>query len=55
LRAPSVNQISLTARELEFYALSDNSIHFYINGIRNPYIENKMRITINAEIFDELR
>jgi len=45
----------LSARELEFYALGDNSIHFYINGIRNPYLENKMRLTINSEIFTSLR
>jgi hypothetical protein len=55
LRAPSVNVTGLTARELDDYALVNNSIHFYINGIRNLYIENKMRLTINAEIFAELK
>jgi hypothetical protein len=55
LRAPSVNQTSLSARELEFYALNENNLHFYINGIRNPNIENKIRVTINAEIFNELK
>jgi hypothetical protein len=55
LRAPSVNVNTLSARELDDYALVNNSIHFYINGIRNLYIENKMRLTINAEIFAELK
>jgi hypothetical protein len=55
LRAPNATQNLLSNRELENYALVDSSVNLFINGIRNPYIENKIRITINGEIFKELR